>query len=218
MDEPGLDRKQMPVVLIERVEIWSNQAPVGISTRDGHIDAAKRIHNSTEAIELDHRRMVNTDTEIIKDRIFKQARSAAGVTNRNAVLVSRIDALVLPFGDEHPQVTRDGDKGYLTLIGAQDGDDHRIGAEGAAGSAIGADQQEVDRLLPVVQDLTTARSGGVNRCQGRKSIGKHVWVDRRGFGLSGRGQSRGWGSGFNGRLTRRGHRLYWEICASRSPG
>ena len=138
--------------------------------------------------------MINPNAEIIEDRIFKQAWSAARVANRNPVLVGSIDALILPFGDEHPQVTRDGDEGYLSLIGSQDGDDHRVRAEGAAGSSIGADQQEVDSLLSVVQDLTTARSGRVNCCQRCKGIEEDVRVDGRGFGLSGRGESRGWGS------------------------
>src|SRR5687768_4501245 len=129
----------MPVVFIERVERWIYQAPICVRTRYRHIHAAQRIYNSAEAVELDHGSMINTDAEIIEDRILKQSWSAARIANRNPMLVGSIDALILPFGDEHPQVTRDGDEGYLSLIRAQDGDNHCIRAEGTAGPSIRTD-------------------------------------------------------------------------------
>ena len=157
VNDAGTGGVQMPVVFILRVKTRIDQTPVCVGAGDGHIHAAERIHDLTEAIELDHGGMVDADAEVVEDRIFQQARSAAGIADGNSMLIGSVDALIFPAGDGYPQITRDRDQRDLSLVRAQDGDDHRIRAEGAARSSVGADQQEVDGLLSIVEDLTARR-------------------------------------------------------------
>ena len=129
--------------------------------------------------------MVNADAKVVLNGVLEQARSAAGVADRDAMLISCVNALILPAGDGDPQVARDGYERDLSLIGAQDGNNHRVRAEGGAGAFVGADQQEVDGLLSVVEDVT---AGGVDGWQRRDSINEEVRVDSGFFGLRRRGR------------------------------
>ena len=104
--EPGTGRVEVPVVLVLRIIARVDQPPVCVGAGDGHMHAAEGIHDLAEAVEVDHRRVVDADAEVVEDRVLEQAGSAAGITDRDAVLVGGVDALVFPFRDGHPQVAR----------------------------------------------------------------------------------------------------------------
>src|SRR5829696_464521 len=108
--------------------------------------------------------MVNANAKVVENSIFQQTWSAAGIVDGDAVLIGSIDALVFPFRNVDPQIARNRDERDLSIIGAQNGNDHRICAEAAAGSSIRPDQQEVDRLLSIVEYLTSVRVNGGKRC------------------------------------------------------
>ena len=92
------------------------------------------------------------------------------------MLIGSVDAIVIPTRDGNPQVTRNGNKRDLSLVRAEDGNNHCIGAEGCAGAFVGTDQQEINGLLSVVENLTTGR---VNGGKGRDRIDEEVRVNGR---------------------------------------
>ncbi len=162
------------------VQIWSDQSPVRVWARNRDIHTAQGIHDPAEAVELDHGSVIDADAQVVLDRFLQQTGSAAGIVDRDAVLVGCVDALVLPAGDIHPQVARDGDEGNLAFVRAQDGDHHCVGTERAAGALVRADQQEVDRFLAVVKHLAP---GGVDGRERLEGVDQHVRVDGGGLGL-----------------------------------
>lgn len=52
------------------------------------------------------------------------------------MLVGGVDAVVVPARDVDPKIARDGNKRDLSIVGAQDGNHHCVGAEGCAGTYV----------------------------------------------------------------------------------
>jgi hypothetical protein len=92
--------------------------------------------------------MVYAESEVVQDSVFEQGKTSARVVVHFTVLVGRVDAVHSDGGNVNIQVARDGDERYLPGPGTDYSDDDGIGPEvGLTGTLVGAEQEELDRII-----------------------------------------------------------------------
>ena len=97
----------MPVVFVLQIAIRVDNLPIAVSASDRHIQAAKGVDDLSEAIEIDHRDMINLDAQIVEDRVFEQGRATPSVVTQFAMQVCGVDALHFPARDIDKQISGD---------------------------------------------------------------------------------------------------------------
>ena len=69
-----------------------------------HVNAAQRIHYAAEAVKLNHRCVINTDTEVVLYRIPQQTGAASIISIYFTALIGGVDALHTDAWNINPQV------------------------------------------------------------------------------------------------------------------